>query len=191
MCAEDFTGSWGIGRGGELRCGWTDGVSWGMGSASRMNSVVVIFLDKMSKVERLVEDGVVLRDPFTPVCPLVNPARKVTVSNAPPLIKNDDPSKALSRYGHIVSPIKMGPVGYKLAKIQHVACHRRPLFMIPEDVDSHINLTLNLRIDGFNYVVFITSDTMKCFGCGKENGKWCRGFGLEISGGWVVLGLRA
>lgn len=33
--------------------------------------------------------------------------------------------------------------------------------------DSHLNLTLNFRIDGFNYIV--TSETMKCFGCGAES----------------------
>ncbi|TWW71509.1 hypothetical protein D4764_16G0000060 [Takifugu flavidus] len=35
-----------------------------------MNSAVVIFLDNVSKVEQLVESGVVLRDAFTPVYPL-------------------------------------------------------------------------------------------------------------------------
>ncbi|KAI3365345.1 hypothetical protein L3Q82_010129, partial [Scortum barcoo] len=59
-------------------------------SASRMNSAVVIFLDEVVKVERVVEAGIVLRDTFTPVYPLVNPSKKITVSNAPPFIKNDD-----------------------------------------------------------------------------------------------------
>ncbi|TWW59348.1 hypothetical protein D4764_06G0008780 [Takifugu flavidus] len=36
-------------------------------SASRMNKAVVIFIDDVSKVERLVESGVILRDTFTPV----------------------------------------------------------------------------------------------------------------------------
>ncbi|KAI3355008.1 hypothetical protein L3Q82_004797 [Scortum barcoo] len=58
---------------------------------------VVIFLDEVVKVERVVEAGIVLRDTFTPVYPLVNPSKKITISNAPPFIKNDDLSKALSR----------------------------------------------------------------------------------------------
>ncbi|TWW74450.1 hypothetical protein D4764_14G0004530 [Takifugu flavidus] len=53
-------------------------------SASRMNSVMVIFLDNVYKVQWLVESGV------TPVYPLVNPAKKITVFNTPPFIKNDD-----------------------------------------------------------------------------------------------------
>ncbi|KAI3376787.1 hypothetical protein L3Q82_000387 [Scortum barcoo] len=109
-------------------------------SASRMNSGVVIFLDEVVKVERVVEAGIVLRDTLTPVYP-VNPSKKITVSNAPPFIKNDDLSKALSR---------------------------RQLYMILKDADSHLNLTLNFKVDGFNYNVFVTSETMKCFGCGAE-----------------------
>ncbi|KAI3370879.1 hypothetical protein L3Q82_007138 [Scortum barcoo] len=46
-------------------------------SASRMNSAVVIFLDEVVKVERVVvEAGIVLRDTFTPVYPLVNPIKE-------------------------------------------------------------------------------------------------------------------
>ncbi|KAK0155410.1 Transposon TX1 uncharacterized protein [Merluccius polli] len=137
-------------------------------SASRMNSAVVIFLDQVCKVEQVVEAGIVLRDTFTPVFPLVNPSKKVIISNAPPFIKNDDLRKALARYGQIVSPIKMLLLGCKSPKLKHVVCHRRQLFMIPKDADSHLNLTLTFKIDGFNYIVFVTSDTMKCFGCGAE-----------------------
>ncbi|KAI3351506.1 hypothetical protein L3Q82_020350 [Scortum barcoo] len=62
-----------------------------------MNSAVVIFLDEVVKVERVVKAGIVLRDMFTPVYLLENPSKKITVSNAPPFIKNDDLYKALSR----------------------------------------------------------------------------------------------
>ena len=99
---------------------------------------------------------------------LVNPSKKITVSNAPPFIKNDDLCKALSRYGQIVSPIKMVLLGCRSPKLKHVVCHRRQVYMIPKDADSHLNLTLNFKIDGFNYIVFVSSDTMKCFGCGAE-----------------------
>ncbi len=137
-------------------------------TASRMNSAVVIFLDEVHKVEQVVEAGIVLRDMFTPVFPLVNPSKKITISNAPPFIKNNELCKALSRYGQIVSPIKMVLLGCKSPKLKHVVCHRRQVFMIPRDADSHLNLTLNFKTDGFNYVVIVTTETMKCFGCGAE-----------------------
>ena len=70
-------------------------------SASRMNSAIVIFLDNISKVEKVVENGVVVTvvvNLFTPVLPLVNPAKKI-ISNAPLFIKNEELAK--------VTPIKM------------------------------------------------------------------------------------
>ncbi|KAI3355001.1 hypothetical protein L3Q82_004802 [Scortum barcoo] len=69
-------------------------------------------------------------------------SKEITVSNASPFIKNNDLCKALSR---------------------------RQVYMILKDADSHLNLTLNFKVDGFNYYnVFVTSETMKCFGCGAE-----------------------
>lgn len=49
--------------------------------ASRMNSAELIFLDDVSKVERLVESGVLLRDTFTPVYELVNPAKNMCLTH--------------------------------------------------------------------------------------------------------------
>ncbi|TWW53055.1 hypothetical protein D4764_0014930, partial [Takifugu flavidus] len=94
----------------------------------------------VSKVERLVESGGVLRDALTPVCLLVNPATKITVSNAPPFIKNDDLCKTLSRYGQIVSQVRMVLLGCKSPKLKHVVCHRRQLYMVLKDSDGHLNL---------------------------------------------------
>ena len=56
-------------------------------SASRMNGAIVIFLDSTAKVNDVVETGVVIHDTFTPVLPLVSPARKITISNAPRSLK--------------------------------------------------------------------------------------------------------
>lgn len=44
-------------------------------SASRMNSAVVIFLDTIEKVNSVVQSGVVIQDTFTPLIPLVQPAK--------------------------------------------------------------------------------------------------------------------
>ena len=107
-----------------------------------MNSAMVNFLDEVHKVLQVVEAGIVLRDTFTPVYRLMNLSKKITISNAPPFIKNDDLCKALSRYGQIVSPIKMVLLGCKSPKLKHVVCHRRQDYMIPKDA-SHLNVTFN------------------------------------------------
>ena len=137
-------------------------------SASRMNGAIVIFLDSTTKVNDVVETGVVIHDTFVPVLPLVSPAKKVIISNAPPFIKNETLISELSRYGQLVSPIKMVSLGCKSPQLKHVVCHRRQVFMVLKDNSTDLNLSFNFKVDGFNYMVFASSDTMKCFGCGVE-----------------------
>ena len=137
-------------------------------SASRMNEAIVIFLDSTAKVSDVVETGVVIQDTFTPVLPLVSPARKITISNAPPFIKNEMLAKELARYGQLVSPIKMVSLGCRSPLLKHVVCHRRQVFIVLKDKTDDLNLSFNFKVDGFNYMVFATSETMKCFGRGAE-----------------------
>ncbi|KAI3374546.1 hypothetical protein L3Q82_021112 [Scortum barcoo] len=93
---------------------WGEVVGYGsVKSASRMNGAVLIFLDSPEKVSDVVVSGVVIQDSFTPVHPLVNPARKITISNVPPFIRNEVLAKELSRFGQLVSPIKMLSLGSK------------------------------------------------------------------------------
>lgn len=136
-------------------------------SASRMNGAIIIFLVKVPKVNELVESVVVIHDTFTPALPLVSPAKKVTISNAPPFIKNETLAKELSRYGQLVSPIKTVSLGCKSVLLKHV-CHRRQVFMILKDNAGELNLSFTFKIEGFNYMVFASSESMKCFGCGGE-----------------------
>ena len=137
-------------------------------SASRMNGAIVMFLDNTAKVSEVVETGVVIHDTFNPVLPLVNPATRVMISNAPPFIKNETLAKELSRYGQIVSQIKMVSLGSKSPKLRHVVSHRRQVFMVLRDNTKEINLSFTFKIEGFNYMVFVSSEAMKCFECGEE-----------------------
>lgn len=53
-------------------------------SASRMNSAIVVFLETTEKVNEVVEQGIVINDEHISVFPLVNPVKKVVISNVPP-----------------------------------------------------------------------------------------------------------
>lgn len=57
-------------------------------SASRMNSVIVLFLETIEKVNEVVEQGIVIKDKHIGVFPLVNPAKKV-ISNVPSFISDE------------------------------------------------------------------------------------------------------
>jgi len=46
--------------------------------------------------------------------------------------------------------------------------------MVLKDNVEELDLTLNFRHEEFNYVIYATTNTMRCFGCG-ENGHLIRG----------------
>ncbi len=136
-------------------------------AASRMNNAFVLFLNSVEKANEVVEKGVVIGGLFTLVLPLSTPAKKVTLSNVPPFITDEMLNKELSRFGKIVSPMKKITLGSKSDLIKHVVSFRRFIYMILKDNRTELNLNLKLRVDDFDYTVFVSTDGMKCFGCGK------------------------
>ncbi|KAI3377340.1 hypothetical protein L3Q82_008544, partial [Scortum barcoo] len=137
--------------------------------AVRLVPAVSCSVEEVSLAVGEVVGGIRQReDSFTPVHPLVNPARKITISNVPPFIRNEVLAKELSRFGQLVSPIKMLSLGSKSPLLKHVVCHRRQVFMVLRENSAELNLSFNFKVDGFSYMVFATSETMKCFGCGAE-----------------------
>lgn len=135
-------------------------------SASRMNSAIVVFVKTIDLANQLVEIGVVLNCVFTQVLPLSTPSKKVTLSNVPPFISNEILTRMLSRYGKLVSSIKMIPIGCKSPLLKHIVSFRRYVYMVLQDNLDELDLSLNFRHDEFNYVIFATTNTMKCYGCG-------------------------
>lgn len=142
-------------------------------SASRMNGAVVVFVKTIELANQLVETGVDIGGIFAQVLPLSTPSKRVTLANVPPFIKNEVLVEMLSRYGKLVSTIKMIPIGGKSSLLKHVVSFRRYVYMILKDNVEDLDLTLNFRHEDFNYVIFATTNTMKCFGCG-ENGHLVR-----------------
>ncbi len=136
-------------------------------SASRMNNAFVVFVKTVDLANQLVESGVVINGIFTPVLPLSTPSKRVTLSNVPPFISNEVLTGMLSRYGKLVSPIKMIPIGCKSPLLKHVVSFRRYVYMILKDNLDDLDLALNFRQEEFNYVIFVTTNNMKCFACGE------------------------
>lgn len=135
-------------------------------SASKMNSAIVIFLSTVENANEVVQRGIILEGVLTPVMPLSLPSKRVTLSNVPPFISDEVLTQALSRYGKLVSSIKKIPIGGASPLLKHVVSFRRSVYMIVNN-DADLDLALNFRVDDFDYVVFITTDKIKCFGCGN------------------------
>lgn len=136
-------------------------------SASRMNNAIVVFLKTTELANIVVESGVVVDNAFVPVLPLSLPSKKVILSNVPPFIKNDVLAPVLERYGKLVSPIKMIQIGCKSPLLKHVVSFRRFVYMVLNESREDLDLTFNLKHDEFNYVIFATTNNMKCLSCGE------------------------
>ena len=137
-------------------------------SAARMNNAVVIFLDSVEKVNTVVANGIEVNDAFVSVLPLATPAVKVTLSNVPPFIRDETLLRELARHGKIVSQVKKVSSGCKSPLLKHVVSHRRHLFMILNNRTEDLNLVFKIRVEEFDYVIFVSSNNTKCFSCGKE-----------------------
>lgn len=136
-------------------------------SASRMNKAIVLFLSETQLVDDLIESGLTIKDTFVNVMPLSSPTKKVVLSNVPPFVRNDKLEEILERYGKLMSPVKMIPLGCKNAELRHVMSFRRQAIMILKSQNEALNLSVKLSIDNKDYTIFISSETMKCFVCGE------------------------
>lgn len=135
-------------------------------SASRMNNATVIFLSTVEKANKLVEVGIVVDELFTSVLPLSTPSKKVTLSNIPPFLSDEILAKALFRYSKLVSPIKNIPISSGLPLLKHIVSSRRFIYMIVND-DANLDVSLHFQADEYDYIIYATTDKMKCCNCGQ------------------------
>ncbi len=135
-------------------------------SASRMNGATVVFLSGVEKVNEVVEKGIVIDGEFVSVLPLSMPSKRVTLSNVPPFLSDEILTKALARYGKLVSPIKKIPISATSPLLKHIVSFRRFAYMIVQD-DEELDLSLSFRVDDFDYVIFVSTAKTTCFRCKK------------------------
>ncbi|KAL6113787.1 uncharacterized protein ACO6RY_04695 [Pungitius sinensis] len=163
-------------------CGLAVGGLVGHGSvksAARMNHAVVIFVDSVEKARKVVASGVVVRGTLVPELPLAEPAVRVTVSNVPPFVPDDALLGELVKHGTVVSQMRKVSSGCRSPLLRHVVSHRRQLHMVLAKTQA-LNLVIKVRIEGFEYVMFATSDNGRCFRCGGE-GHLARGCPVKSS----------
>ncbi|XP_036067059.1 uncharacterized protein LOC118598465, partial [Oryzias melastigma] len=137
-------------------------------SAARMSGAVVLFVERVDQVNTLVETGISINGVFEPVMPLSQPATKITLSNVPPFISDGFLIRELSKHGKVVSPVRKVLSGCKSPLLKHIVSHRRQVFMILYNKGEDFNSVFKVRVDDYDYVLFATSATFKCFGCGAD-----------------------
>lgn len=60
----------------------------------------------------------------------------------------------------------MSPLGCKNAELKHVMSFRRQVIMILNLQTEALNSSVKMSTDGKDYMIFISSETMRCFTCG-------------------------
>ncbi|MGL5100975.1 MAG: hypothetical protein ACRC6N_00005, partial [Plesiomonas sp.] len=136
-------------------------------AASRMNSSVILFLNTVERATELTIEGIVIRGELTSVLPLSTPSKRVTLSNVPPFIKDETLERELSRFGKVISPIKKIGMGTSSELLQHVVSFRRFTYMVLNSCNTELERTLTFKIEGFDYTIYVSTQSMKCFSCGK------------------------
>ena len=137
-------------------------------SASRMNKAIVVFLSETALVDKLIEEGLVIKDLFVQVLPLSSPAKRVVLSNVPPYFEDEILERILSRYGKQTAPIRPVLVGFKKQTLYHVESFRLQTFMILSEQHRDLDVAVKLTHGGKDYVIYISSNSMKCFACGEH-----------------------
>lgn len=138
-------------------------------SASRMNRAVVVFLKEEILVNRLVSSGISVSGLFVSISPLVNPTRKVIISNVPPFIPDDEIERALLLYGKFASTVKTIPLGCKNTALKHVMSFRRQVAMFLKQPE--LEVSFRVSHEGKTYMVYASTGSLKCFECGDVGHK--------------------
>ena len=135
-------------------------------SASRMNNAIVLFLSTVEKAFDVVQTGIEIDAQYVSVLPLSSPSKKITLSNVPPFLDDELLLRELSKYSKVVSQVKKVLVGCKSPLLSHVVSFRRQVHLVLKQ-DCDFNAVFKLNVGGFDYTVYATSETMRCFGCGR------------------------
>ena len=136
-------------------------------AASRMNKKFVVFVSEEHMVATVVEHGLFIEpNTYLSMFALQAPTVKVNNNNIPPFIRNQDLCNQLNKFGKVVSRISMVPMRHVSDKFKHVMSFKRVVYMILPENGKTLNVVLSVKIDGFEYKMFASSEVMTCFGCG-------------------------
>lgn len=89
-------------------------------SAPLMYSAIVVFVIDLNRLNKLIQEGVVINNELIMVSPQRSPSKNIVLSNVPPFISDKAVSKELDRYGQLVSLINKIPLGCKPPPFKHL-----------------------------------------------------------------------
>lgn len=142
--------------------------------ASRIsNNRICIYLKEVSLVDKLMSQHPIIEinNTHLSIRRLVTPAKRILISNVPPVIPHEMIIKVLHNYGlQLVSPVSFLKAGIQGEEYNHILSFRRQVFVTPPENEMYeLPSTALINFDDTSYRVFLTFDEITCFIC-KKNG---------------------
>ena len=128
-------------------------------------AVLLFFVSNTDIVERLCTSGLVIHDILHSIEPLVKPAIKLTISNCPPYLSDDDLKPYIEKHGKIVSPVRLMSTNFKRDDLKHIYCFRRQVSILPHDRNTIVNVRESIVSNGVYHSVFFSTGGIVCFKC--------------------------
>jgi len=100
---------------------------------------------------------------------LVNPAKRIIISNVQPIIPHNVIEKALINLEiKLLSSITFMKAGFAYNEFEHIGSFRRQLYIHPDD-SSKLPGSILINFDETDYRLFLSDDTVICYLC-KQTG---------------------
>jgi len=100
---------------------------------------------------------------------LINPAKRIIISNVQPVIPHDIIAKAINNLSiTMVSPITFMKAGFSNDEFGHIGSFRRQMYIHPEH-SNKIPGSILIQYDQTEYRIFFADDTVTCYLC-KQTG---------------------
>lgn len=131
------------------------------------NNRFCIFLSSKEVIEKLLDKSKIIsiNDHIIPIRRLINPAKKITISNVCPSIPNQVILDALKNINIIpVSQLNHIKAGINIEGYEHILSFRRQLFINQEDI-TKLPGSLLINYNQTSYRIFFTDDRITCFLC--------------------------
>ncbi|MGH0114783.1 UNVERIFIED_CONTAM: hypothetical protein FKN15_049657 [Acipenser sinensis] len=137
-------------------------------AASKMYGKAVFFLKSEAATHTAIERGLAVGGMYVPIEPLEGLGSRVVLSNVPPFLKDDLLKPHLQALGELKTGIHPIPLGCKDQPLRHVLSFRRQVTIHLAGRDA-VEGSFVVPFEGTNYVIFYSSEEVRCYHC-KELG---------------------
>ncbi|KAF0721008.1 DNA replication licensing factor MCM4-like, partial [Aphis craccivora] len=136
--------------------------------ASRVsNGRFCVYLSNKNTIDNLLANhqNITINNQIINIRRLINPAKKLILSNVCPTIPNSIIESSLNYAGFtLVSPIIKLRAGFNIEGFTHIMSFKRQIFVKPDDFENKPT-SIIINHEDIAYRIFINDDMVTCFHC--------------------------